>query len=64
MSSSCSLPSGGSALPLFRQLIATSQARRIQVQTNDILLTLMFYDFATDIASDTVVFCDSADDKL
>jgi GNAT superfamily N-acetyltransferase len=47
------------ALPLFRHLIATSQARRIQVQTNDILLTLMFYDCATDIASDTVVFRDA-----
>jgi GNAT superfamily N-acetyltransferase len=49
----------GSALALFRQLIATSQARRIEAQTNDVLLTLMLYDFATEITSDTVVFHDA-----
>jgi GNAT superfamily N-acetyltransferase len=49
----------GRALPLFRQLIATSQALRIEAQTNDVLLTLMLYDCATEIASDTVVFHDA-----
>src|SRR5438270_4177549 len=34
----------GSALPMFRRLIEVSQARRIEVQTNDVLLTLMLYD--------------------
>ena len=49
----------GSALPMFHRLIATSQARRIEAQTNDVLLTLMLYDFATEITSDTVVFHDA-----
>jgi GNAT superfamily N-acetyltransferase len=48
----------GSALPLFRQLIANSGARRITAQTNDLLLTLMLYDCARDITSDTVLFHD------
>ena len=43
----------GSALPLFRRLIETSQARRIEAQTNDVLLTLMLYDCASEITSDT-----------
>jgi GNAT superfamily N-acetyltransferase len=49
----------GSALPLFRQLIAVSGAQRIEVQTNDVLLTLLLYDCATEITSDTVVFHDA-----
>jgi GNAT superfamily N-acetyltransferase len=49
----------GSALPMFRQLIATSRARRIETQTNDVLLTLMLYDCATGITSDRVVFHDA-----
>jgi GNAT superfamily N-acetyltransferase len=49
----------GSALPMFRQLVATSQARRIEAQTNDILLTLMLYDCATGITSDRVLFHDA-----
>lgn len=49
----------GSALPIFRRLIATSQARRIESQTNDVLLTLMLYDCATEITSQTVVFRDA-----
>src|SRR5882762_1406498 len=46
--------SRGSALPMFRRLIETSQARRIEAQTNDVLLTLMLYDCATEITSDRV----------
>ena len=34
----------GSALAMFRRLMESSQARRVEVQTNDILLTLMLYD--------------------
>ena len=49
----------GYALPVFHQLIAKSQARRIEAQTNDVLLTLMLYDFATEITSNTVVFYDA-----
>ena len=36
----------GSALPMFRQLVETSRARRIETQTNDVFLTLMLYDCA------------------
>ena len=39
----------GSALPLFRRLIEASRARRIEAQTNDVLLTLMLYDCAGEI---------------
>ena len=47
------------ALPLFRQLGASSQARTIEAQTNDILLTLMLYDCASKIESDTILFHDA-----
>ena len=53
----------GRALSLFRQLIATSQARRIEAQTNDVLLTLMLYDCATEITSNTILFHDALPDK-
>jgi GNAT superfamily N-acetyltransferase len=49
----------GRALPMFRRLIDTSQARRIEAQTNDVLLTLMLYDCASEITSETVVFHDA-----
>ena len=48
----------GSAMSLFRRLIETSQARRIEAQTNDVLLTLMLYDCASEIRSETVLFHD------
>jgi GNAT superfamily N-acetyltransferase len=48
-----------SALLTFRRLIETSRARRIETQTNDILLTLMLYDCATGITSDRVLFHDA-----
>ena len=47
------------ALPIFRQLIAVSHATRIMAQTNDVLLTLLLYDCATEIASDTILFHDA-----
>jgi GNAT superfamily N-acetyltransferase len=46
------------SLPIFRQLLETSQATHIAAQTNDRLLTLMLYDCATNITSDTVMFED------
>jgi GNAT superfamily N-acetyltransferase len=49
----------GSAPAMFRRLIEVGQARRIEAQTNDVLLTLMLYDCATEIASDTIVFQDA-----
>ncbi len=57
-------PYRGSALPLFRQLIETSQAQRIETQTNDVLLTLMLYDCASDITSEKVVFHDALTTNL
>jgi GNAT superfamily N-acetyltransferase len=47
------------ALPLFRRLIEASRATRIRAQTNDRLLTLLFYDCARNITSDTILFADA-----
>jgi GNAT superfamily N-acetyltransferase len=49
----------GRALPMFRRLIEASQARRIETQTNDVLLALMFYDCATGITSNRILFHDA-----
>jgi GNAT superfamily N-acetyltransferase len=46
------------AFPLFRGLIAASQARWIEAQTNDPLLTLMLFDCAIDLLSDRILFAD------
>lgn len=48
----------GSALPLFRALIAATQARWIEAQTNDTLLSLMLFDCAVDVVSDRILFAD------
>ncbi|HJZ91142.1 MAG TPA: GNAT family N-acetyltransferase [Gemmataceae bacterium] len=47
------------ALPLFERLAAASRARSIEVQTNDVLLTLMLFDCASRIESNTVLFHDA-----
>jgi GNAT superfamily N-acetyltransferase len=47
------------ALPMFQQLIAASQARTVVAQTNDVLLTMMLFDCANQITSDTIVFHDA-----
>jgi GNAT superfamily N-acetyltransferase len=49
----------GKALAIFRQLIEVSHAKRMMAQTNDVLLTLLLYDCASEIASDTILFYDS-----
>jgi GNAT superfamily N-acetyltransferase len=49
----------GSALPLFHQLAAVSQAKSIEAQTNDLLLTLMLYDCAEKVESEAVLFHDA-----
>jgi GNAT superfamily N-acetyltransferase len=54
----------GLSLRMFRRLIEVSRARRIEVQTNDILLTLMLYDCATEITSDRIVFHDALTTSL
>jgi GNAT superfamily N-acetyltransferase len=47
------------ALPLFRLLVAVSAAKTIETQTNDVLLSLMLHDCASDLASDTILFSDA-----
>jgi GNAT superfamily N-acetyltransferase len=54
----------GAALPLFRALIESSGADRFDVQTNDLLFTLMVYDCGVDIQSDTVLFNDALTTNL
>ena len=54
----------GFSLPLFRQLVAVSQARTIEAQTNDALLTLMLFDCAVEWQSDTVLFADAVSTTL
>lgn len=46
------------ALPLFRTLVSVSGAKRVEAQTNDSLLSLLLYDCATHITSDTILFAD------
>src|SRR5262249_6249702 len=49
----------GSALPLFRRFVEVSQARSIEAQTNDTLLTLMLYDCGDRIESNVILFHDA-----
>ncbi len=46
------------ASELFRRFAATSRARLISAQTNDVLLTVMLFDHASDITSDVILFHD------
>ncbi len=57
-------PYRGSAPAIFRSLIEASQARRIEVQTNDVFLTLMLYDCCTAITSDRILFHDALTTNL
>jgi GNAT superfamily N-acetyltransferase len=52
------------ALPMFRELLEASQATHILAQTNDRLLTLMLYDCAENITSDTILFEDGCTSHL
>jgi GNAT superfamily N-acetyltransferase len=52
------------ALPIFRRLVAVTGARLIEAQTNDVLLSLMLFDCAEDIASQTILFRDALTTKL
>ena len=49
----------GRALPLFRRFVEASRARLIEVQSNDLLATLMLYDCASGIESNVVLFRDA-----
>jgi GNAT superfamily N-acetyltransferase len=53
-----------SALAMFIQLIAASKATRVMAQTNDVLLTLMLFDCASQITSDTILFHDDFPTRL
>ncbi|MEK7402100.1 MAG: GNAT family N-acetyltransferase [Gemmatimonadota bacterium] len=46
------------ALPLFRELVTVAEARWIEAQTNDRLLSLMLFDCATELESETILFAD------
>lgn len=48
------------ALPLFRRLLAESGARTIEAQSNDVLLSLMLWDCALEVMSETILFADAA----
>ena len=52
------------ALPLFRRLAALTLATAIEAQTNDRLLSLMLYDCATDLKSQSILFRDAATTEL
>lgn len=54
----------GEALPLFRRLIAVSQARFVEAQTNDILLSLLLWDCAVELTSETILFADAERTRL
>lgn len=54
----------GRALPLFRRFVEASRARAIEVQSNDLLLTLMLYDCASGIESNVVLFEDAITTSL
>ncbi len=48
-----------SALPLFRELLAVSQATEIEAQTNMPLMLTMLYDCATGITEESILFEDA-----
>jgi GNAT superfamily N-acetyltransferase len=46
------------ALPMFRELVTVAEARWIEAQTNDRLLSLMLFDCATELESETILFAE------
>jgi GNAT superfamily N-acetyltransferase len=54
----------GYALPLFRRFVAACHAKSVEVQTNDILLTLMLYDCAVNIETNVILFHDALSTRL
>jgi GNAT superfamily N-acetyltransferase len=49
----------GFAAPMFRELLAASQATHIEAQTNMPLMLLMLYDFAKNITVENILFHDA-----
>lgn len=54
----------GNALPIFRELLAASQATHIEAQTNNPLLLLMLYDCARNIVAENILFHDASATQL
>jgi GNAT superfamily N-acetyltransferase len=54
----------GRTLTTFRRLVEVAGARRMTVQTNDVQLTLLLYDCATEITGEAVVFHDALTTNL
>lgn len=54
----------GSADPLFRKFVEVSGARRIEVQTNDVLLTIMFFAHASNVQEERILFYDAFTSQL
>ena len=52
------------ALSIFRRLAAVTHARLIEAQTNDVLLSLMLFDCAQGITSETILFRDAVTTDL
>ncbi len=52
------------ALPMFRELLNTSQATHIEAQTNIPFMLLMLYDCGTSIVSEKVLFHDAFTTRL
>ena len=48
------------ALPMFRELLAVSQATQIEAQTNIPWMLTMLYDCAADIAEESILFQDAS----
>lgn len=57
-------PHRAAALALFRHFAAAARARGVEAQTNDRLLTLMLFDCATSIKSETILFEDACTTSL
>jgi hypothetical protein len=49
----------GYALPMFRELLAVSQATHIEAQTNIPLMLMMLYDCGTNISGEKILFHDA-----
>lgn len=54
----------GLALPLFQEFARLSRARTIEAQTNDRLLSLMFFDWAENIEAGKILFHDAITTNL
>jgi GNAT superfamily N-acetyltransferase len=57
-------PLRAQALPLFRALLAISQATSIEAQTNMPLMLMLLYDCATDITTESILFEDAFTPEL